>query len=94
MGCRVSKPYLLTEDENLVHLDFFQKLYREVSGTHPFKTFPFRFSTFDLRHRMPPPLLGQHNHEVLSELIGLDDEAIRELAEQQEIGVEPLGFNA
>ena len=94
MGCRVSKPYLLTEDENLVHLGFFQKLDREVTGTHPFKTFPFSFSTFHLRHRMPPPLLGQHNHEVLSELIGLDDDAIRELEEQQEIGVEPLGFNA
>ncbi len=93
MGCRVSKPYLLTEDENLVHLDFFQKLDRELTGTHPFKTFPFRFSTFDLRHRMPPPLLGQHNHEVLAEL-GVDDDAIRALEEQQEIGSEPLGFNA
>ena len=93
MGCRVSKPYLLTEDENLVHLDFFQKLDRELTGTHPFKTFPFRFSTFDLRHRRPPPLLGQHNHEVLTEL-GLDDGAISALEEQQEIGVEPLGFNA
>ena len=94
MGCRVSKPYLLTEDENLVHLDFFQKLEREVTGTHPFKTFPFRFNTFELRHRLPPPLLGQHNHEVLRELIGLDDAAIGALEAEREIGVEPLGFNA
>ena len=76
-----------------MHLDFFQKLDRELTGTHPFKTFPFRFSTFDLRHRMPPPLLGQHNHEVLTEL-GVDDATIRALEEQQEIGIEPLGFNA
>ncbi len=93
MGCRVSRPYLLTEDENLVHLDFFQELDREVTGTHPFKTFPFRFSTFGLRHRLPPPLLGQHNHEVLRDL-GADEATIRDLEERQEIGVEPIGFNA
>ena len=94
MGCRVSKPYLLTEDENLRHVSFFQELTREVTGVHPYKTFPFRFSTFDLKHRRPPPLLGEHNHEVLGGLLGLDDEAIRKLEEQGEIGTEPLGFNA
>ncbi len=94
MGCRVSKPYLLTEDENLRHIGFFQELTREVTGTHPYKTFPFRFSTFELQHRLPPPLLGEHTHEVLSTLLGLDEEAIRALEEQQEIGTEPLGFNA
>lgn len=93
MGCRVSKPYLLTEDENLRSLGFFQELTREVTGAHPFKTFPFRFSSFALRHRRPPPLLGQHNREVLTEL-GLGEDEIRGLEERQEIGAEPLGFNA
>ena len=94
MGCRVSKPYLLTEDEDLQHIGFFQELTREVIGTRPYKTFPFRFSTFDLKHLLPPPLLGEHNHEVLSGLLGLDAEAIATLEAQAEIGNEPLGFNA
>lgn len=94
MGCRVSKPYLLTEDADLQHIGFFQELTREVTGTRPYKTFPFRFSTFDLKHRLPPPLLGEHNHEVLSGLLGFDAETIAMLEAQEEIGYEPLGFNA
>ena len=94
MGCRVTKPYLLTEDENLRHLGFFQDVTREVTGTHPFKTFPFRFSTFKLEHRRPPPLLGEHNREVLTTLLGVDEDELAELETNQEIGTEPLGFDA
>ena len=39
-------------------------------------------------HRTPAPLLGQHNHELLSEL-GLSDDEIAELEDQGVIGTAP-----
>ena len=92
-GCRVTKPYQLTEDEGLEHIGFFQTLTREVTGTNPYKTFPFRFSTFDMKHRRPAPLLGEHNEEILAEELGLSADEIAALAEAEVIGTEPIGFH-
>jgi crotonobetainyl-CoA:carnitine CoA-transferase CaiB-like acyl-CoA transferase len=93
MACRVAKPYLLTEDEGLRHIGFFQTLTREVTGTNPYKTFPFRFSTFDLKHRRPAPLLGEHNREILTTLLGLSDADVDRLEQAQVIGDTPIGFH-
>ena len=38
---------------------------------------------------MLPPLLGEHNDEVLREELGLSDEAIERLREAQVIGERP-----
>ncbi len=91
-ACRVAKAYLLSEDEGLKHIDFFQTLTRKVTGTHPFKTWPFRFSSIDASHKRPPPLLGEHNGEVLTALLGLSREEIARQGEEQVIGSEPLGL--
>ena len=92
MGCRITKPHRLTEDEGLQHFGFFQTITREVSGTHQYKTFPFRFSGFELRHSRPAPLLGEHNHEILSTLLGLDGEEIARLEAERVIGDVPVGL--
>lgn len=91
-ACRVSKPYLLTEDENLQHIGFFQTLTREITGTNTYKTFPFRLSTFEMKHQRPAPLLGEHNEEILTSMLGLSAEDVAGLAERQVIGTEPIGF--
>ena len=44
-----------------------------------------RFSFTDVQHRGPAPTLGQHNHEVLSEL-GLSDADIAALERDGVIG--------
>jgi hypothetical protein len=82
--------YLLPEDEGLRHIGFFQSLTRDVTGAHPFKTWPFRFSSIDASHTCPPPLLGEHNREVLTDLLGLSDEELARLEEERVIGREPL----
>jgi crotonobetainyl-CoA:carnitine CoA-transferase CaiB-like acyl-CoA transferase len=43
--------------------------------------FPVKMSATPQQVRMPPPLLGQHNAELLSEL-GFDAAAIRELEQE------------
>lgn len=80
-ACRVNKAFELPEDPGLVHFGFFQQIDRPVTGTHPQKTWPFRFSSIDASHKGPAPLLGQHNEEVLCGLAGLTDAEILGLAE-------------
>jgi crotonobetainyl-CoA:carnitine CoA-transferase CaiB-like acyl-CoA transferase len=89
---RVTEPSALDKDDGLQHRRFFQTLTREVTGTHPFKTWPFRFTSIDTSHKRPPPLLGQHNAEVLTSLLGLSQKELDSLKKEQIIGDSPLGF--
>lgn len=93
MACRVVEPYLLPEDEGLQHIGFFQSLTRELTGTHMFKTWPFRFSSIDASHKRQPPLLGEHTHEILSSQLGLSAEELARLERERVIGTEPLGLD-
>ena len=91
-ACRVLKAYHLQDDPALATRAFFRTLMREATGAHPFKTWPFRFSSFDAAHRRPPPLLGEHNDEILGELLGLTREEIAALEAEGLIGKEPLAL--
>ena len=42
--------------------------------------------------RFPAPTLGQHNHEVLSSILGLDEAEIERLENQGVIGTRPAGL--
>jgi len=63
-----------------------------VVGRLPVTTLPFRWSGIDRWIRFPAPTLGQHNHEVLSSILGLDDAEIEQLEEEQVIGTRPVGL--
>ncbi|KAL1844718.1 hypothetical protein VTK73DRAFT_1967 [Phialemonium thermophilum] len=43
---------------------------------------PMKFSETQPRVRMPPPTLGQHTDEILSEYLGMSEEGIRALREK------------
>ena len=93
-GCRVVKAYRLVDDVGLRHAGFFQTMEREASGMHTYKTWPFRFSSIDVSHKRPPPLLGEHNVEVLSGELGLSRQEIARLEEEHVIGWAPLGLSS
>ncbi|MGB2693838.1 MAG: CoA transferase [Dehalococcoidia bacterium] len=84
-ACRVVKGYALPQDDNLRHIGFFEDVAREVTGTHAFKTWPFRFTDIDTSHKRPPPLLGEHNREVLTS-VGVTDEELAHLEADGVIG--------
>ena len=68
-----------------------------VTGPTVHGGFPARFSAgpapADL-HRSAPPTLGQHNHQVLSEVLGLGDDEIAALSRDGIIGTKPEGGTA
>jgi crotonobetainyl-CoA:carnitine CoA-transferase CaiB-like acyl-CoA transferase len=72
---------------------FFEAVVHPVTGTHEMPGLPMRFSALDGRwYRAPAPTLGQHNDEVLRELLGLDDDTIAALRAAGVIGERPAGL--
>ncbi len=70
---------------------FFEDVDHPVVGVIPVVRPPFRFATVDRWNRTPAPTMGQHNHEILSEL-GLSAEEIAQLEADEVIGNKPKGL--
>ena len=50
-----------------------------LAGSVPQVANPIRLSETPVEYRQAPPLLGEHTEAVLSELLGLDEQAVRQL---------------
>jgi crotonobetainyl-CoA:carnitine CoA-transferase CaiB-like acyl-CoA transferase len=62
-----------------------------VVGVRGHPSVPFRFTGVDRWLQTAAPMLGQHNHEILTAL-GLDDDEIAALEAADVIGTRPLGL--
>ena len=83
------QPHRQTELAQLASRGFFETVDHPVNGPARLSTVPMRLSAGPCRfHTRPAPLLGQHNHELLTEL-GLDDAQIAELEADGVIGRTP-----
>jgi crotonobetainyl-CoA:carnitine CoA-transferase CaiB-like acyl-CoA transferase len=74
------------------HLDargFFRTLEHPAAGAISYPSFPLRFDGEYLPIRRTPPTLGQHNDEVLRDLLGLSNEEIATLREAKIVGERP-----
>ena len=80
----------LLEDPHLNDRGFYEQMTRKEVGTHPYPGSPIRLSKTPTHIRMPAPNLGEHNEYVLSKIVGLTTEEIRELEKEQVIGDRPL----
>jgi len=69
----------LQKDPQLAHRRFFRNLDHQEMGTVPYPGHQFRISGYDSGPRSAAPVLGQHNEEVLRDLLGMTDEEIVEL---------------
>jgi crotonobetainyl-CoA:carnitine CoA-transferase CaiB-like acyl-CoA transferase len=86
---KVLQPYRQTDISQLRFRGFFEDVSHPVNDSVPHSTVPVRFSAGpDRFHLHPAPLLGQHNHELLTEL-GLDEHQIAELEADGVIGRAP-----
>jgi crotonobetainyl-CoA:carnitine CoA-transferase CaiB-like acyl-CoA transferase len=89
---KVMQPHRVGDLPQIEHRGFFELLAHPVNPPARHSTLPMRITTGPPRfHRAPAPLLGQHNHEVLSSL-GLSDAEIDDLEDQGVIGTAPAGL--
>ncbi|MGV0718674.1 CoA transferase [Mycolicibacterium sp. XJ662] len=83
---KVMQPHRQTELAQLAARGFFEDVGHPVNARTPHSTLPFKMSRGPERvHVQSAPLLGQHNHELLSEL-GLSDQEIADLQDRGVIG--------
>ena len=68
---------------------FHQWMQHAVAGWTPYMSFPFRWNGDFLPFTLAAPMLGEHNHEVLSGVLGLDDDEIERLQDERVIGTRP-----
>jgi CoA:oxalate CoA-transferase len=67
------------EDPHVLARDMFVELEHPLAGKIKLINFPLKFSETQPVRRTPAPVLGEHNEELLKELMGFDDEKIDEL---------------
>ena len=91
---KVLQPHRQTELDQLAVRGFFEVVDHPVNGPARLSTVPIRFSAGPRRfHTRHAPLLGQHNHELLTGL-GLSDAEIADLEADGIIGRTPTMYSA
>lgn len=71
---------------------FFERPAHPVVGALPIPGQPFRYEGVSSWIRSPAPTLGQHNREILGELLGLSGDALDALERDGIIGARPTGL--
>jgi crotonobetainyl-CoA:carnitine CoA-transferase CaiB-like acyl-CoA transferase len=76
----VLMPHQADQVEQLQARGFFEQLEHPLLGLVRYSGHPARFSGGpSVLNRTPAPLLGEHNHMVLGDIVGMSSEAIAEL---------------
>jgi crotonobetainyl-CoA:carnitine CoA-transferase CaiB-like acyl-CoA transferase len=89
----VVSPSLVTENPQLRDRGFFETLEHSSIGSALYPCPPFASLLGQDRWLLrPPPLLGEHNGEVLRDRCGLTDEELANLAASGVIGTRPKGL--
>ena len=71
---------------------FFEPLEHPVMGQNQIPAVPFRYASVERWLHSPAPTLGQHNREVLGELLGLDTAELDRLEAAGVIGDALVGL--
>lgn len=83
-------PIDLLKDQHLRRRAFLQEIERSFIGWHPQPSMPIREGTLPYPVRTAAPTLGEHNREILSEVLGLSDAEIAQLTRDGIIGTNML----
>jgi crotonobetainyl-CoA:carnitine CoA-transferase CaiB-like acyl-CoA transferase len=80
-----------SEHPQFVARKYYEQLDHQIVGVRDYPSLPFRYASVDRWLATPAPMLGQHNHELLTEL-GLSEAEIADLEANDLIGTTPLGL--
>ena len=78
-------------DPHLHARGFWDTVEHPDAGKYIQVTTPWKLSKSPRQFTSPAPDLGQHNHYVLGDLLGLPDSELAELEEKGIIGTKPVG---
>jgi formyl-CoA transferase len=67
----------------VLHRDMLMEVEHPTAGKVRMAGMPVKFSLTPASVRMPPPLLGEHNSEILKNWLGMNAEAIEELKREK-----------
>ncbi|MFN8618230.1 MAG: CoA transferase [Dehalococcoidia bacterium] len=90
-ACAVNDAKDLVEHAHLTARGFFADIQHADAGRHLFPGLPIRLSETPARYVRPAPLLGEHNREILTTMLGMDDDQISALQAAGVIAEEPPG---
>ena len=85
-------PRVLSRHPQFVARGFYEEVDHPSLGTYPSPGFPFRFASVDHWLHTAAPLFGEHNHDVLTRILGLSDDEVTALEEKEVIGNRPKGL--
>jgi crotonobetainyl-CoA:carnitine CoA-transferase CaiB-like acyl-CoA transferase len=85
-------PRALSRHPQFVARQFFEEVDHASLGRYPAPGFPFRFASVDHWLHTAAPLFGEHNHDVLTRILGLSDDEVAELEADEVIGNRPKGL--
>jgi crotonobetainyl-CoA:carnitine CoA-transferase CaiB-like acyl-CoA transferase len=74
------------DDPQLAHREFFRPLEHPEMGEVPYEGHQYKIRGYDNGPRFPAPCLGEHTYQVLSELLGLDDDEVSRVLESGACG--------
>jgi crotonobetainyl-CoA:carnitine CoA-transferase CaiB-like acyl-CoA transferase len=85
-------PRVLSRHPQFVARGFYEEVDHPSLGKYPSPGFPFRFASVDHWLHTAAPLFGEHNHDVLTRILGLSDDEVAALEEKEVIGDRPKGL--
>jgi crotonobetainyl-CoA:carnitine CoA-transferase CaiB-like acyl-CoA transferase len=91
-AARVADPRTIGRHPRHIERSFNEEVDHPVSGKHLIPGPPFRLERIARWHRTHAPLLGEHNGEVFSAVLSLDDSTYQELVAEGVAGNAPAGL--
>lgn len=88
-AAKLNNAQAILDEPHLQDRGYLQWLEREYVGVQPHPSPPFRVTADPIPITSPAPTLGQHNHDILGELLGLGAAELEELEQQGVIGTKP-----
>jgi crotonobetainyl-CoA:carnitine CoA-transferase CaiB-like acyl-CoA transferase len=82
----------LVDDPHLKERGFFEEVEHPEAGKHIMPSISWKMSRTPGRIERPTPCFGEHNRCVFSELLGMSDEEIEELAQEGVTAEAPLPY--
>jgi crotonobetainyl-CoA:carnitine CoA-transferase CaiB-like acyl-CoA transferase len=76
---RVADPRTISSHPRHVERGWFEKVDHKLAGPLPLPGPPFRYASVDAWQRSASPFLGEHNHEVFVDILGLSEAEVDHL---------------